>query len=119
MHLKRSWRLSFGFVLSMGLISLVSHGGTTPSVLRGIPASAGLNQPLQARSRLTTIAFSPDKKTIAAVGSDNGITLWDLASSRPRGGLPDQGEVTAVAFDPSGDTLATILGDDRITLWNV
>ena len=66
---------------------------------------------------MTTVAYSPDGKTLAAGYQDGTIRLWDVASHRliSTAGRP----VYALAFSPDGTTLATAGGDGRARLWNV
>ncbi len=62
------------------------------------------------------VTFSPDGRTLAAVGADGGIDLWNPVNGRRlltlRGGRP----ITALAFSPSGSTLAAVSGD-HVQLW--
>ena len=63
------------------------------------------------------IAYSPDGKSIAAVGA-LGIWLYD-AESLAKLGLIKGGAYT-IAFNPNGDTLATASGSGRtVHLWDV
>ena len=95
---------------------MVSYGQAQTSV----PAAAGLSQSFQARNGLTTIAFSPDGKTLATVGNNNRIILWDVVSSQERMSIPVQSAaITAVAFAPDGMTLAGVGDNGQIKLWNV
>ena len=61
---------------------------------------------------VTSVAFSPDGKTIAAgyrgrcVG---GVVLWDVAARKRLVGEPlavKEGDVESVAFSPDGKTIA-------------
>jgi WD40 repeat protein len=55
---------------------------------------------------VTSVAFSPDGKTLASASSDNTIRLWDVAS-RQTLGAPLTGHtdiVESVAFSPDGKT---------------
>ncbi len=69
---------------------------------------------------IAALAFSPDGKTMATVGYDRDLRLWDVATGRLHALLRGhQFEATAVAFAPDGRTIAT--GDDSgtIRLWDV
>jgi WD40 repeat protein len=85
------------------------------------PDSLGLKQstknPITA---VTTIAFSPDGKTLATGGEDSQIVLFDAESGRQKltlkghGGLP----VTKLAFNPKGGKLASVGRDTVLRIWD-
>ena len=83
---------------------------------------ARLGQPLTSPpGPINSVAFSPDRKTLAAASGDE-IWLWNLADrARPaRLGQPltnPTGGVSSVAFNPDGKTLAT--GSDTVEEWNL
>jgi WD40 repeat protein len=66
-----------------------------------------------------SLAFAPDGETIATVGDDRNLRLWDIASGRRIGILEGHAEsVKAVAISPDGKTLATGRDDGTMKLWD-
>jgi hypothetical protein len=84
-----------------------------------------LGKPLSGMTAgVTSVAFSPDGKTLASGSGDHTIILWDVSNPKSpvQLGKPLNGhtaEVTSVAFSPDGKTLASSSGDSTIILWDV
>uniref|UniRef100_UPI00067A94CF nSTAND1 domain-containing NTPase n=1 Tax=Streptomyces rimosus TaxID=1927 RepID=UPI00067A94CF len=70
------------------------------------------------QSAITSVAVSPDGRTIAAAGS--GLTLWSADRPRPLRTLAaPHGLISGLVFSPKGDILASVHADRTIRLWNV
>jgi WD40 repeat protein/serine/threonine protein kinase len=66
------------------------------------------------------IAFSPDGRTLASVGHDGTLRLWDTEKAEPRATIRGHtGSILALAFSPDGNTLATMNDDRIISIWEM
>ena len=77
---------------------------------------------LKHSSPVTSLAFSPDSRSLAATGfrNDWSLVLWDLKtgdhSSFPESG---RGPISALAFSPDGKLLAsTSFIDSHVRIWD-
>src|SRR5712691_9228553 len=66
---------------------------------------------------VTSVAFSPDGKTIASGSVDGTVKLWDVSTGTGLRTLKGNPFISSVAFSPDGEILAS--GGDGIKLWNV
>ena len=93
-------------------------------VITAFPLSA---QELRLRDTLaghtgvvSSIAFSPDGKTLASGSWDKTIRLWDVATGKNTASLKGHTlEVLSVAYSPDGKTLASGSDDQTVRLWDV
>ena len=69
---------------------------------------------------VTSVAFSPDGKTIVSGSHDTTIRLWDVKSQKEIACLEGDSyySVTSIAFSPDGKTIVYGSLDDTIRLWD-
>ncbi len=69
---------------------------------------------------ISSVAFSPDGRTLATGGSWGELTLWEVSSGRQRHAFRGhESEIHALAFSPDGRTLAAASADAPVYVWDV
>ena len=66
------------------------------------------------------MTFSPDGKTLAAIGLGNGVQLYDVDKRQqiPGPDIDNNGQVNWMVFSPDGKILATEEVDGAVRLWD-
>jgi WD40 repeat protein/serine/threonine protein kinase len=76
-------------------------------------------QVLQARNWITTVAFSPDERYLAAGDQDGLVWRWDRGTGKVAAWPGHRRNVVSVAFSPDGRTVASASLDGTVRLWEV
>ena len=79
----------------------------------------GANLAPDGGSSVSSLAYSPDGKTLAVGDAAGNVTLYSLASREPTATLADGSPVSAVAYSPDGQWLASGTASGEIILHNV
>jgi hypothetical protein len=83
------------------------------TLLRGLPLRPqGSDQPA------TTLAFSPDGRSLAVGYADHAVRVWELATGQRRTARPASRDLHfALTFTPDGRTV--LIGGERLLAWDL
>lgn len=113
-----------------GTISLWEVASARERGLLGQPSTPGGVQPgamgvrvmtsSGAADSASTLAFSPDGRTLVARSPDHSIRVWDVHSAKElRQFKGHHGRVEAVAYAANGKTVASASDDTTVLIWDV
>jgi len=71
-------------------------------------------------TRIRSLAFSPDGKSLVSGGESGGVRLWDISSGQNIKSYLDHPSalIQSVAYSPDGKVLAAA-GNDKVKIWNI
>jgi WD40 repeat protein len=72
-------------------------------------------------SRMFSVAFSPDGRTLVAGSEDGSVLQWDLTApeAHPTVLVQDEEGIGSLEFGPDGQTLAAAAQDGSIRVWDL
>ncbi|MBD2777731.1 serine/threonine-protein kinase [Iningainema tapete] len=111
-----------GAILILGIGGLYwwkSHSSRPPVI--PVIDNSSLLKTLSGHSNVvTSVALSPDGKTLASGSWDTTLQLWDLATGKKLNTLEgNSGRLYTVSISSDGNTVASGSGQNTIKLWNL
>ena len=87
--------------------------------LGGLAQAGALVRVLMHKRAVTSVAISPDGKTIISGSEDNTVQVWDAQTGAALRTLEEhEGSVTSVAISPDGKTIISGSEDNTVRVWD-
>src|SRR5437899_2278086 len=97
-------------VVFLGLGAVTSRSAPEPKVTDTLKGHT---------AQVTSVAYSPDGKTLASGSLDHTLRLWELASGKNTATLRGhEAGLGCIAYSPDGKTLASGCTYETIKLWD-
>jgi hypothetical protein len=115
-------QLDLALLLGVEAFNVADTVEARRELLTGLHANPRLTTSLRGHDGpVSGLALSADGSTLASIGADGSLILWDVTNRRRRGEARTvfTGGVTKSAFSPDGTILAFGSSDGMIRLWDV
>jgi hypothetical protein len=101
--------------------SLQGPGWSAARMIAADARSRGVSRRILAghEAEVRDVAFSPNGETLASVGTDYTLRLWDLETGEGRVLFRSDWHARSVEFSPEGRCIAFGHGTNRVALWDV
>jgi len=99
--------------------SLIAVATEKSVELRALSGGAAVRKLRGINSAVTSLAFSPDGKTLYAGSRDKSWRSWSVADGAPHQVVPTPAAISAIAIDKTGSQIFTAGADGVIRVWSL